>query len=391
MESQTIARFEQDYLPLFWRLQRLQWENYFENSHHDLCSLDAEIFKLVQASVGTVFPSNRRAEVIKHPHVSRLRNWLDNLLVANRPDQTKDELVKTAEPMVIELMSLRDQLAKNAGYESYVDLVLTSEELDYSELVSFLHRYYHHNLAQAERIMERRRAHRHPHPTSLDDNSLSLSSQVYEFLGQIGYERLEGRIRIVEGAFDCEGLLAPGDTRISVTQDGLFHELGHGIAHSLNAETGVYQTWTAAFQDSMAETIALISDHVLYGEAAASAKRNEELLFHTRCAASALFEFALWKHPTEGVYLYSQYLSTFDESDSGASMWSLDTFRSIDPVFVHNYTVGATVAERTVDYLRRHFGTDYRMWGRWLEEHYFHDGRKRSLQTKLKALGSARI
>jgi hypothetical protein len=207
----------------------------------------------------------------------------------------------------------------------------------------------------------------------------------------MGIESLRDKIMVIEGDFDCEGLLSPNEAQILVTEDGLFHELGHAVAHILNAEDGVFQTWSAVYQESMAETIDLISTQIFPTDTDRSLRIDDALLFYTRCAASALFEFALWEQPTATESLYSQYLSPLNEPHIDPSLWPLDTFRSIDPVFVHNYTIGAVVAERTVHYLRREFGLEYEAWGRWLEKYYFRSGRKLSLKAKLKGAGIGQV
>jgi hypothetical protein len=217
----------------------------------------------------------------------------------------------------------------------------------------------------------------------------NLQNHLHKFLILMGYESLREKIMITVGDFDCEGLLSPDEAQILITEDGLFHELGHAIAHIMNGEDGIYQTWSAVFQESMAETIDLIATQMLYNDTDRSLRCDDALLFHTRCAASALFEFVLWEQPTAAESLYEQYLGAFDDPEADPSLWALDTFRSIDPVFVYNYTVGGVVADRTVQYLRREFGLEYKAWGRWLEEHYFRSGRKLPLKAKLRSLGYA--
>ena len=47
MDSKT---FERNYLSLFFKRQRFQWENYAHASHHDLNTIDEEIYHLVKSS-----------------------------------------------------------------------------------------------------------------------------------------------------------------------------------------------------------------------------------------------------------------------------------------------------------------------------------------------------
>ena len=61
----------------------------------------------------------------------------------------------------------------------------------------------------------------------------------------------------------------------------------------------------------------------------------------------------------------------------------IDSFRSIDPVYVHNYVVADRVAERTIEYLEDEYGDQVERWGGWLASHYYGDGRGRSLLEKI--------
>ncbi|MDD2482308.1 MAG: hypothetical protein WCY24_05300 [Lutispora sp.] len=46
------------------------------------------------------------------------------------------------------------------------------------------------------------------------------------------------------------------------------------------------------------------------------------------------------------------------------SIWASDSFRSIDPVYIHNYVMGASMAEGLIRYLKLSYGNDYESWGK---------------------------
>ncbi len=64
-----------------------------------------------------------------------------------------------------------------------------------------------------------------------------------------------------------------------------------------------------------------------------------------------------------------------------------DSFRSIDPVYIHNYVIGATLAQKLIDYLSQLYSNDYEAWGKWLYNNVYFDGRKRKLSDKIRAIG----
>jgi hypothetical protein len=394
-----VADFEQLYLKQFWKLQLYQWENYVEGAHHDLCAEDKEIYRLVECHKDTVHPPNRKGRVThdiiarelvdKNPEVSQLRNQLDELFIGGVSERPKHELAHIAEPFVLDLMRIRDRLARESGYSSYVDLVLSTEEIEQDRLVAFLNQYLEKNLKAARRIAKKRQSYTPQYMSNNKDQDSHPTLPVFEFLDQMGYDKLKDTIRIIVGDWGYEGILSPDDIRILVTPTDLFHELGHAITHSLNTEVGIFKTWTGAFHESMAEIVDLIASRMLLDQIGREAARDDRVLSHTRYAISALFEFSLWESPDQAESLYTQHHRQLDERVSDPSLWPLDTFRSIDPVFIHNYVIGAVVAEQTVGFLEDNYGTDYRGWGEWLEKNYFCDGRRRSLQEKLETVGSA--
>lgn len=61
----------------------------------------------------------------------------------------------------------------------------------------------------------------------------------------------------------------------------------------------------------------------------------------------------------------------------------------MDPFRVHAYAIGIQVADSVIAFLRDRFGDDHVSWGRWLVEHFFAEGRARSITDKLGDLEGA--
>lgn len=108
-----------------------------------------------------------------------------------------------------------------------------------------------------------------------------------------------------------------------------------------------------------------------------------QLLEYTRCAISSLFEFELWENPENAESLYIKHYSKLGFKINNGSMWAIDSFRSIDPVYIHNYVIGNILAEQLYKYLLNKFSYNYREWGMWLIDNIYVDGRKRAFKEKI--------
>jgi hypothetical protein len=215
----------------------------------------------------------------------------------------------------------------------------------------------------------------------------------------LGFERLQEAIPITVQEQAIEGyagiLSVPHDIRILVRPISslnrwltLFHELGHALAHALNAQPGIFKTWTSVHDESMAVVIEHIAASVLLDQANRESARALSILENTRCAISALFEFELWEHPEAAERLYLRHYAQLGLPIASPEVWALDSFRSLDPVYVQNYVIGDLVADKTINLLDREYGRNSRQWGRWLLRNYYADGRKRSLREKTAVTGA---
>jgi hypothetical protein len=61
----TLAEFESQYMELFWRLQRSQWENYADDAKNDLSSIDQELYSLVASRSDEVDGGGRKEQILR--------------------------------------------------------------------------------------------------------------------------------------------------------------------------------------------------------------------------------------------------------------------------------------------------------------------------------------
>ena len=414
--------FERRYTELFFVRERYQWENYSLGSGHDLNIVDHEIYCLVKSFRGQSLRSGRRGKVLnaivvrelvdKHPDVSSLRNRLDdreNYRTVTSESKNRDvtnyrcELASLMKPDVLELMRKRNALSQDLGFHSYVDLVLDSEDLKLKPLLSFLNTHVDRNLLKVRNLIRTYQLSLHSWFSDLAVlGNTGLYSDPNEILSaileQLGLAELRRNIQLHIKQQNIAGYVGaisvPEDIRILIrsynslnSQLTLFHELGHAVAHASNRESGIFKTWTVSHDECMAVVIEHIASKLFLSPdnlESANALRTLETM---RCAISALFEFSIWNNPDNAEQLYVDHYKRLGLAIDSPEMWAMDSFRSIDPVYIHNFVIAERVAEKTLSFLERIYVNDEHEWGPWLITNYYTDGRKRSLMEKINAIG----
>lgn len=416
--------FEKSYMVLYRRLQKEQWENYFEDGHHDLSAVDGEIYNLVKSYYGKISGTNRKSEIArlitqkacveKNPQVSCLRNRLDNPenYTANMPmpirkqgELYRQELANRMRSDVLDLMKLRNSLARDLGYDSYVDLVLSTEEIDRAGQLTLLHEYLNKNLDKTLGLIKKYGITFDGWFDDLGRIGASLGnydpiSMIHELLETLGFNEVLGKTKVLFRNDGFSGYcveLWPNDIRLVVepikSLDNLrtlFHELGHAVSYGLNAQEGFFRILPANQDEAMAVAFEHIASTLLSGQD--DQRRLHELmtLEYTRCSISALFEFDLWQNPEKADELYKKHYEKLGLEIEDSSLWTIDSFRSIDPVHIQNYVIGASVAGKMVNYLDGLYASDYQAWGSWLRNNVYYEGRLRTLGSKFAIIGGPR-
>lgn len=412
-----LNRLEQAYLDLFFQLQQQQWENYAHDAGHDLSQTNQAISALLndpqlenpfQGRKGAVWEAIvTRGKVDNHPAVAALRNKLDdwdNYTPTPLPDDRQAARLALARNMrsdVLQLLELRQQIAQQAGFTSYVDLVLAGEDLSRPTVVSLIEQYLNTHLAQAQALVDKYQISWTTWFSDLDRlGNLPLEHDqnqlVSRLLQQLGLAHCQTGLTIITkpDGFGYTGVLQPGrDVRILLNNNtslrGLLtlgHELGHALAHLNNRNAGLFLTWTTCYDESMAVTMEQIAARLWLTPKQRQVAHELWLLEGVRCALSFLFELALWEEPAAAESNYLKYYGQLGLDLGDPAIWALDSFRSIDPVYIHNYVLGDIFAQRTLAHLEHLYGSDYKAWGTWLVENFYVPGREQdwpSLLTKV--------
>lgn len=406
------SEFTKTYLQLFFRQQRLQWEIYAEGAGHDLNIVDSDIYRLLQTDVSVDGYTERelavyhaivsRGLVDKHPDVARLRNRLDNWdnyltgleHISDRYEQRLYMAVRMR-PDVIKLMRLRDQLARIMGFPAYVDLVLSSEDLERNSVRKEITAYLKSHLPRARDLAA---SHHLTWNTWFSDiraisgdrkcaSSGQLTKQLLNRLGLSGaaakltlvckQQRIGGYAGVLEPGRDVRVLLGTPDSLEGVRT--LCHELGHALAHLYSETNGLLQTWTASYDEAMAVLLEQIGIRQLLSGEELQTAMEISLLENVRCSISFMFELDLWEEPERAESLFCHHYGQLGIASPDPVVWASDSFRSIDPVYIHNYVLGAAVADQIINRLP---GSP-KETGPWLVERLYRDGRRRPLYQKL--------
>lgn len=415
--------FEKEYMDKYWKLRTAQWNNYFENKNYNLTDLDTEIYNFIKQYIDKVHSLDRKSQVAvsiikkdyvdKNPDVSVLRNKIDNeknysCIIPEfiKADKYKYKLALSEKMKedVIKLMSVRNSLSKQSEFNSYPELIFVTEEIDKNNIIRSLNRFLDCNLPKAKKIIKK---YDIKWETWFSDlNRISIINKQYDpvklmkqLLDTIGFFEVMDGIKIYfreKGITGYAAQLSPNEIRIAMKPieslnilRTLFHELGHAVSYSLNRGTGIFKILPASQDEAMAVVMEYIAFNLLELNSKDKEKMYELItLEYVRCAISSLFEFDLWDNIENAEELYIKHYSKLGLKINEPSIWVLDTFRSIDPVYIHNFAIGALLAEKMINYFESLYSVDYNKWGHWLYDNIYKDGRGKPFSEKIKLFGN---
>lgn len=418
-----LINFEKEYMDKYWKLQTAQWNNYFENKNYNLNDLDLEIYNFIKQYISKINSSDRKSQVAvsiikkdyvdKNPDVSILRNRIDNEdnYCCNIPEFIKANkykyklaLSKNMKEDVIELMKVRNYLSKQLEFNSYPELIFVTEEIDKNNIIRSLNRFLDCNLSKAKKIIKKYNIKWETWFSDLNEISIinkqyDLVKLIKQLLEMLGFDEIPEGIKIYFREKEIYGYaaqLSQNEIRIAVRPieslyllRTLFHELGHAVSYSLNEEKGIFKILQSCQDEAMAVVMEYLALNLLELNSKDKDKMHEIItLEYVRCAISSLFEFDLWDNLDSAEELYTLHYSKLGLKINEPSIWASDTFRSIDPVYIHNFPIGALLAEKMINYLDSLYFNNYKKWGDWLYDNIYKDGRRKPFSEKIKLFGN---
>ena len=122
----------------------------------------------------------------------------------------------------------------------------------------------------------------------------------------------------------------------------LYHELGHGLAATCNREPGLSRHFSAVYDEVMAVIFEKMAVRALVDEDSRQKLADVGTVEIARLAISHQFEKQLWDSLdfAKAEEWFEKGWAELGVQIEDAALWALDSFRSIDPVYVHNYVLG---------------------------------------------------
>ncbi|MCF8008469.1 MAG: hypothetical protein K9K32_01775 [Halanaerobiales bacterium] len=406
-----VTDFEKKLIGLINRQQLLQWENYALDKNNDLNKINQEIYSLIKEINYNKLFNKRKREVFinlskrlrveNDPEIARLRNKLDN------KDNYKKDLdfkannqVKLAKRMrndLIELLYLRNYKAQKQGFKSYPDLIFSAEELSKETIIKEVKSYLNKNLKSAKEIIKEYNLTWGNWFTKLgEQGSLDSSDPNYYIKCLFHSLDLDNIYHNINFKYKKDGISGmtfrtspPEEIRIllkpvtsPMRSRVLLHECGHAINYIKNHRQGLYSLLTTSFDEIMAVLFEKIGINLCLTEEEREIALQVSLLENVRCSISFLFEMELWKDPENAEEKFIRHQKILPIITQKKELWVLDSFRYIDPVYIHNYVLGDIYAKKIINYLNDRYNDDYKKWSNIIIDHFLKDGLNKSFMDK---------
>jgi len=399
--------FEQSFMELYWQRNEMQLQNYVSDSCNDLTVIDRKIYELLSKSDISCYPFLLRTIVDTSPDCSFLVNKIDNFKDYEKnisDDDKKDtnqyklKLAKAKKEDVIALMRVRGERAKALDFRSYPELVLSLDGLTKAKLRSILKKHLDENRDSVRSLIEQYQIKWPTWFSDLDNicdskNNYSSDEQVQYLLSKLGLN-LKGNLKFKVSSDNFASFVIPTskeNINVIIKESNsssevltLFHELGHAIHYSMIEGSGLSNVLPPSISEIMAVVMEYIATQILF-EGDERKKLNDIMLIdYTRCAISSLFELELWENIAGAEELYMKHYSQLGIEISNPSVWSSDSFRSIDVVYIHNYVLGYIIAKELYKKFTDAYGDNFSRWGNWLVENIYKHGSNLVLQDVMK-------
>ncbi|MGG7162476.1 hypothetical protein [Clostridium ihumii] len=352
---------DNNYYRLNYLLNRFQWENYVEGKENDLNSICNEMYINIEN-----MDLNRyliRDKIEKNPRVSILKNKIDDYwsrCIANKCD--KNLIAQNLHDDVIKLINIREEVSKEIGFSSYKTAIMKSEELNISFVKKYLNSFIEHNIDKVKNLINKYNIKWNSWFKDLNlinckfCENINSEYIIFKFAKLLGMEEALKYIKVeTNNNFYFATKVGSDDIRICIsnikTLDDyrtLCHELGHAFLYyysSIENEKNYFK-----ITPCVDEVIAVIFENIGI-EILCSAKEKEKLrdiisIEYTRTALSALLEFEILQNPNNAEELFIKYYSMLGIDINNANLWCLDSFRSIDSMYIYSYTLGQIVADQ---------------------------------------------
>jgi len=402
----NMKEFEQQLMELYYNKQQLLYKEYTEDEAVNFNEVDQQIYNLLRETDLSKHRFLYREYINCNPLVSELLHKIDNLTFyetslteEERADKTRYKIAvsKAMKSDVIKLMRLRDKLSRYLGYNLYLDVMLGIDGFRQNTITQSLEDFLDEFLPTVKMMVADQGIKWDSWFNDLDqvgqtNKSYDSEELVETFLSKLNLKLNSSiDIRFDQKAYASFALpVSKENTKVVIKSSDslrdvltLFHELGHAMYYSFIEGDGVQNILPPSLDEVMAVVMEFIAVQIMFEDEEKEKLNELMVLEYTRCAISSLFEIELWNNTSDAEELYIKHYSKLGVEIGHPELWSYDSFRSFDSVYIHNYTVGFILAIRLYKFFNSNFDQDYSQWGSWIKENIYQHGSKIKLSDIL--------
>jgi peptidyl-dipeptidase A len=308
------------------------------------------------------------------------------------------ELSRILAPDLLALINLRNSLARELGFETYVDLTMAVNGMSTSQVEALLHELTEATDDVYKNILSRGAAalgideiapwdvqYILEQGGGIDKSKFpkrKLTESLNQWLRSMGHEMSELGIspEIVDIPYNglCMGINRKDIRILFNPQDGFayyktaYHELGHALHSALNEqEEYILRRESGIFTEGVAEIFGYVPQHPLWlkemgltdEEAEGAQQSLLGPLFHylRQRTSYCLFEHAMYKDTGQDLH---QLMAGVDANILGCTVdsserWAANGWFISYPVYWHNYVIADVIASQVHEHLRKNFGELY--------------------------------
>jgi peptidyl-dipeptidase A len=321
-----------------------------------------------------------------------------------------------------QLFRLRNQQARRLGYNNFLGLVFTLQELKIKEYLALLRQLDSLSEKQYESILDKAKG-------KLGLNDLEIWDLAYAYANidrevdryfpadsqllyiKRSFKKIDFNLDQLPIYFDLasrEGksqfayafpIKPPYDLRVLANlSDGLYstrvllHEIGHALhfTHVAQEQSLFINSMSATWAEGMAQTAAALCDERSWLETYPclpaevinwyiTAKHEQDIIYLRTTLMRLYFEYEAYANPNRDLNklywdLFEKYLKLPRHDE--IKPWAAIIHYTTHPVYLHNYLIADIIAAQTVNFLKRNYGTvvDNPMVGSFLVQNYFRFG-----------------
>ena len=369
----------QEFLNAYRAFGKAEWENVVEGANKDLSLFDETLYALAAESEKRT-PVIKRALVEHHPEVARYRRRIEDF-----EGYPKDDMLTLSRAMrtdVMKLMELRNMAAQNLGYHDYKDLDCEQSRIHEETIKDRLQEVVETHASKAEALIEKHKMtweswFQDLRELTAFEEALNPQDIVEKVVETFGFTKLRDVLSIHQDEQGIAGFarkFSDRDIRIAgrIIDNAsdlktFIHELSHAILYAYNTPKTLDDFLLPANDEFLANLLETVIAKKVCTQTQKWMIQKVDTLEMIRMSLSGLFELDLWnkvKTPEERFVHHYERLMPIKHPE----YWSLDSFRSVDPLFIQYYPLGRLAGKNMLVIIDQE-GLEGTELGDWLYDH----------------------